>query len=489
MVKKQKRLAELYAEARQLSVAKKWQAVAKVFAQIKSIDPDYSDTENLLPIAEKKLEELKRQAEQNELYSRAVHEMDAGHWGEAQRLLGQVRAKEQGFLETERLLSKVETEIRQSEEEQNRQDQINTLYEQAHGLLRSKKWRQALEKIEAIRKLDEQFDDPEKIAERAQKELAREEQEAERQNELAAMYAEAMKLLKEEKYQEALDKWQEVKKIDPKYPDRQWVQRSARKGLARKIQPEKKIQIKLLTTRRKLIPIAGLSGLILLGFIGIFIVTHQPPVLPPCTFVTSINDPLLMKSRLSLSTVFVDGKTTYPTEWANAQCYQLSLVKWVPGQGCTGNQGVSSTWYVKNDRQQLYLLIKVPKADFSPEGVSVGYFYPYPYTGLWQNSDTMGIGDGRPLDQYGWDETNWHDDISDGGRMDTRANSTQTDQYDWYELSKPLDSGDSHDWSWKAGEKVGSDITGGLMIGSWGTLPAGAGDAYLCRYIQFQLGE
>ncbi len=53
---------------------------------------------------------------------------------------------------------------------------------------------QALDKIEEIRKLDEQFEDPEKIAERAQKELAREEQEAERQNELAAMYAEAVRL-------------------------------------------------------------------------------------------------------------------------------------------------------------------------------------------------------------------------------------------------------------------------------------------------------
>ena len=98
--RKQNRLAELYAEAKQLHAARKWQAVAKVFAQIKSIDPDYSDPENLLPTAEKELDELKRRAELNELYSRAVHEIDAGHWGEAQRLLGQVQAKEPGFLET-----------------------------------------------------------------------------------------------------------------------------------------------------------------------------------------------------------------------------------------------------------------------------------------------------------------------------------------------------------------------------------------------------
>jgi len=246
IVKKQKRLAELYAEAKQLFVAKKWQAVAKVFAQIKSIDPEYPDPENLLPTAEKELAELKRQAGLNELYSRAVHAMDAGHWEDAQRLLGQVQAMEAGFLETEKLLSKVKTEIQQTEEQQKRQDQINTLYEQAHGLLRSKKWRPALDKIEEIRKLDEQFEDTEQIAERVQKEIALEEQEAERQNELAALYAEAVRLVREEKYQEALEKWGEVKSIDAKYPDRQKVQRTARKSLAALAKPvTRKVKITL----------------------------------------------------------------------------------------------------------------------------------------------------------------------------------------------------------------------------------------------------
>jgi outer membrane protein assembly factor BamD (BamD/ComL family) len=237
LVKKQKRLAELYAEAKQLYSAEKWQAVAKVFAQIKSLDPEYPDPEAILPTAEKELAELKRLAKLNELYSHAVHAIDAGQWEEAQSMLRQVQGMEPGFLETEKLLSKVESEIRKSIEEQKRQDQINTLYEQAHGLLRSKKWRQALDKIEEIGKLDEQFEDPEKIAERAQKEIAREEQEAERQNELAAMYAEAVRMVREEKNQEALEKWQEIRDIDSKFPDRQRVQRTAKKGLAVQSKP------------------------------------------------------------------------------------------------------------------------------------------------------------------------------------------------------------------------------------------------------------
>ena len=263
MVKKKKRLAELYAEAKQLHAAKKWQAVAKVFAQIKSVDPEYPDPENLLPTAEKELEELKRKAELNQLYSRAVHAMDAGHWEEAKSLLGQVRVMEPGFLETEKLLSKVEGEIQQSRDEQKRRDQINTLYEQAHGLLRSKKWRQALDKVEEIGKLDEQFDDTEKIAERAQAALALEEQEAERQNELAAMYAEAVRLLREEKYQAALEKWQKIKGIDSKYPDRQKVQRTARKSLVALAKPVTK-KAKIVIPKSLWI---GLGGVVIVGVI------------------------------------------------------------------------------------------------------------------------------------------------------------------------------------------------------------------------------
>ena len=209
--RKQKQLKELYAEAKTLHSAQKWHAVLKVFEQISAIEPTYPDVDGLLPSAQKEVAELKRLADLNDLYSHAVREMDAGNWIEARRLLEQVHKSQTGFLETERLLRKVEDEITKVEEHNKRNDQVNVLYEQAHGLIRSKNWRKALDKMEEIQKLEDQFLDKDGISEKAKTELAREEQEAQQQNELAAMYAEAARLLKEEKYQEALDKWQEVK--------------------------------------------------------------------------------------------------------------------------------------------------------------------------------------------------------------------------------------------------------------------------------------
>ena len=229
--RKQRHLDELYTEAKRLHAAQKWQAVLKVFEQITVIEPSYLDPENLLPFAQQEAAELKRQADLNELYRQGVHQMDAGEWYEARRLLEQVHKTQTGFLDTERLLRKVENEIIRLEELKQRNNQINTLYEQAHGLIRSRSWRMALNKIEEIQRLDDQFLDKDGIAEKARAELEREEQIAQQQNELAAMYAESVRLLKEGKYQQALDKWHEVKKLDLKYPDRQRVQSVASKWL------------------------------------------------------------------------------------------------------------------------------------------------------------------------------------------------------------------------------------------------------------------
>ncbi len=53
------------------------------------------------------------------------------------RLLEQVHKVQIGFLETEHLLRKSDDEITKIEQLEKRNIQINTLYEQAHGLVRS----------------------------------------------------------------------------------------------------------------------------------------------------------------------------------------------------------------------------------------------------------------------------------------------------------------------------------------------------------------
>ncbi len=266
------RLDSLYEEARELHRAGQWQAVVKVFEQIAVLDPSQPDPEGLFPSAQQEVAEIDRMAGLNDLYSRAVREMDAGHWAEARALLDQVSKTQAAFLQTDRLLKKAETEIARAEDEEQRSQRISTLYEQAFGLARSKSWRKALDKMEEIRAMDPAFIDRERIAEKARSALEHDETEAQRQSELAAQYARAVQLLGEEKYQAALDALQEVKAVDPKYPDRQRVLSIARRKLAEVPKP---IQIKTPPIKPKTLWIA-LGGLITVAAVIAAVIFFRP---------------------------------------------------------------------------------------------------------------------------------------------------------------------------------------------------------------------
>lgn len=300
--RKKNQLAQLYQEAQRLYKAQQWQAVVRVFSQIVAIEPSYHDPGGLLPSAEKEVAELKRIADLNALYSRGVREMDAGKWYEARTLLEQVHKAQKGFLETERLLRKVEDEIVKIEELKQRNIQVNTLYEQAHELIRSKNWRKAVDKIEEIQKLDNQFVDKDGILDQARAKLDHEEEVVRRQNELAAKYTEAVRLLKEAKYQEALDKWQEVKAIDPKYPDRQMVQRIAKKKLAENAKAPASVPRVSLNTPA-LVRILGI--LAALTVVAVFIILLGNRILFPPSASSSVTydnfDDLAYEDKLNTS--------------------------------------------------------------------------------------------------------------------------------------------------------------------------------------------
>lgn len=341
---KKNQLTRLYEEARRLYQAKQWQAVVKVFAQIAAIEPNYQDPDNLLSSAEKEVAELQRLTQLNELYSRAVREMDAGNWYEARGLLEQVHKAQTGFLETERLLRKIENEITKIEELKRRNIQTNTLYEQAHSLVRSKNWREALGKIEEIHGVDPQFEDRDGIADKAKAGLELEEQEIQKRNQLAAMYAEAVRLLREGKYKEALDKWQEVKAIDPKYPDRQKVGVITRKQLAVLASSS---QLRPLLIKAKMIWM-GVAGLVIfISIIIILILSNRPggntasvsssiPTSNPSSTSapTTTQLPITTTSTITLPPIVYKTGSCLPSNWS------------VVGEGswtCNGNIIIAHT--------------------------------------------------------------------------------------------------------------------------------------------------
>jgi hypothetical protein len=80
--------------------------------------------------------------------------------------------------------------------------------------------------------------DSDGIMEKSKAELEREEQEVQRRRELAALYAEAVGLLEAKKYQEALEKWNAIQAIDPRYKDGLGVKKTAGRKLDELTRPE-----------------------------------------------------------------------------------------------------------------------------------------------------------------------------------------------------------------------------------------------------------
>ena len=180
------------------------------------------------------MEESEEQQKIDELekrYRLALDEINAGDLQNAHALLLQIQAEQPDFHETPRLLERIESEIARAEARSQLQDQTAQLYEQAERLANSQKWQQALDKMEEIYLLDPDFEDSGGIAQEAKDEIQKEEAEVRKQNELAAMYSEAVQLMRSGHYQQALEKLGEVHEQDPKYPDKKKVKATSRKEL------------------------------------------------------------------------------------------------------------------------------------------------------------------------------------------------------------------------------------------------------------------
>ena len=231
-VDRQEKVKALYAQARRFHQARRWQDVVDLFAQIQAIEADHADPDGLLPAAERALASLQRQEELSDLYGRALKEIDAGRWEQAGRLLAQVEELAPGFRETKQLLAQVEGEVERERSARPQQDRIAELYKQAQEMAGVLRWERALAKMEEIRALDPGFADPEGVAAKARESMTHQEEAQRRQVEAGAVYAEAVRLLQAGQYQKALQRWDQVRALDPHYLDRQEVQATARKKLA-----------------------------------------------------------------------------------------------------------------------------------------------------------------------------------------------------------------------------------------------------------------
>ena len=98
-----RRLAELYAEAGQLHRDRSWQAVVDLLEKMHDEDPEYPDPEGLLASSRDALEQERRVAA---LYERGLRCMEAGEYQEARECFEEVQRVQPGYRDIEELLSR-----------------------------------------------------------------------------------------------------------------------------------------------------------------------------------------------------------------------------------------------------------------------------------------------------------------------------------------------------------------------------------------------
>jgi chorismate mutase len=107
-LQRQRRLDDLYVQARQLHQRQEWQSVVDVFDRIHSEDANYSDPEGLLASAREALDQMRKVAD---LYDQALRYVDGSEWKQALECFEEVQRLEPGYRDTEELLSRVRREL------------------------------------------------------------------------------------------------------------------------------------------------------------------------------------------------------------------------------------------------------------------------------------------------------------------------------------------------------------------------------------------
>jgi hypothetical protein len=229
--RKNSRLEGFYTQARQLSQAKQWAAVVKVFNQIYSSQPNYPDPDGLFPVAQQKAADVERQAKLKTLYNQALQALEDNRWQDSTALFSQVKELDANYKEVQQLLERAQAQLNANQLELKKQAELKLAYEQAAGYFAARQWQQALNKIADIRKAQPGYPDPNGIEAQAQENLTHEQAAARLKKAQDEQYALAAAQLRKGEAAQALATLEALRREAPAYPDPQKIQATAQKKL------------------------------------------------------------------------------------------------------------------------------------------------------------------------------------------------------------------------------------------------------------------
>jgi hypothetical protein len=153
--------------------------------------------------------------------------------------------------------------------------------------------------------------------------------------------------------------------------------------------------------------------------------------------------------------VTIDGRVTDINEWAGSRPINLSLTT-----GDDVSSSYNATAWAKNNDKLLYFLIMIESNSLMysvQNGVGVIYRWQDESGKRFYDESTTFL-DGGTTDWCEIDTGLWEHDTHPmaGGRMDVYASGSLDGENYWFEICKPLDSGDGCDWTLRPGETIGA---------------------------------
>ena len=162
--------------------------------------------------------------------------------------------------------------------------------------------------------------------------------------------------------------------------------------------------------------------------------------------VTANSDPdNVIESSWLRNPVAVYGDVTFSNEWSDANKIELTIGT---------NYGRSPPFYevtlwAKNDADYLYLLYCIKFGYINYDLSDTAYIYyliPDDVSGLLFSDKSITSQLGDTTDLFNKTGSTWMNDVDKGGENNVEGMGHYDGVFYWFELKKPLDSGDTYDW-------------------------------------------
>ena len=188
----------------------------------------------------------------------------------------------------------------------------------------------------------------------------------------------------------------------------------------------------------------------------------------PTIYVSYCEHPNKLNSAWLINPVSVDGDITDSKEWIDANNIDLIIGT---------NYGRSPPFLetkilAKNDMTPLYLLLRIefPISNYDLDDKAFIYYLIHNNTSGYITTDKSIIGPlGSTQDLFNYIGSTWQNDFP-GGENNVQGMGIYDSLFYWFEIKKPLNSGEMRDWFFELGETYGYadssiDLSDNLCIG------------------------